>query len=245
MKKLLLLFSGLLLSTWTFGQCTPMTDFGDEPYGVAPDTVENFVDGMVNSVYSQQIDVKVPVDGGFAGAPFIEVDSAEVISIDGLPPGLTVDCAENAVTECTYLPGTVGCAVITGIPTSGGEYELVVNLRVYTTVIPYDLPFTGYKIFIEGSSGLDAYGDLSFQLASPRPNPSDEAATIGISARKSGEAVFQVFDLVGKRVFSNTVRLSQGENTIRYETAQLPEGVYIYRVDAFGETMTSRLVIAH
>lgn len=245
MKKLLLSGFGLVLSVWTFGQCEPIADFGDAAYGVAPDTVVNFVDGAVNTLYSQQIDVKVPVDGSFVGASFILVDSAQVTSISGLPAGLSLECNGNASSECTYLAGTVGCAVISGIPTSGGTYDLIVNLTVYTNLGPYPLPFTGYHIFIDGSTGLNDAPVLKLQLADPKPNPAREKATIQIKAKNSGTGLFRVYDLVGKVVYTKNLMLTQGNNKLEYITSELPEGVYIYRVDAFGESMTSRLVVVH
>ena len=245
MKKLLLSGLGLLFSVWTFGQCEPIADFGDSAYGVAPDTVVNFLDGSVNTIYSQQIDMKIPLNGDFAGASFILVDSAQVTSIDGLPPGLTLECNGNAGTECTYLAGTEGCAVISGIPTSGGTYDLIINLTVFTNVSPIPLPFTGYRIFIDGPTGLNDAPVLKLQLSDAKPNPARDKATIQIKAKNSGTGLFRVFDLVGKVVYSKPLILTQGINKLEYLTSDLPEGVYIYRVDAFGESMTSRLVVIH
>ncbi len=245
MKKLLLSGFGLLFTVLTFGQCEPIADFGDAAYGVAPDTVVNFVDGAVNTIYSQQIDVKVPVDGSFTGASFVLVDSARVTSIEGLPAGLSLQCNGNASSECTYLPGTVGCAIISGIPSSGGTYNLIVNLTVYTNFGPYPLPFTGYHIFVDGPTGLNDVPILKLQLADAKPNPARDKAMIQIKTTNSGTGLFRVYDLVGKVVYSKNLMLTQGSNKLEYVTSDLTEGVYIYRVDAFGESMTSRLVVVH
>lgn len=245
MKKLLLLTLSLTAAVFSYGQCTPIADFGNEPFGVAPDTIVNFVSGEINSLYTQQIDVKVPVDGGFAGLP-VTVDSAQVISITGLPEGLSLECTGNAATPCTYLAGTIGCAVISGIPTQGGNFELTIDLIIYTAFAPVPFVFGGYKIFIEGGSvGLDPYDNLGFKMGNAIPNPAHLSADIAVESKQNGMGEFRVFDLVGKEVFLKNVRLNQGSNKITYNTAQLPEGVYIYRLDAFGETMTSRLVIVH
>lgn len=222
-----------------------MTDFGSDPYGVFPDTVQNLADGTVNALYTQQVDVKVPADGSFAGFPFIIVDSAEVISIEGLPPGISYQCNENASSECMYLPDAVGCFILSGIPTSEGDYDLIINLRVYTAIIPYDLPFSGYHITIDGSVGIYDAPNLSFKLSAPQPNPADANTAIFISTKKTGEGLFRLYDLVGREVLTRTIRLSQGKNKLEFDTARLPEGVYIYRVDAFQSVVTSRLLIVH
>ena len=246
MKKLLLLTLSIGVAIFSYGQCSPDTDFGVQPFGVAPDTIVNFLSGDINSMYVQQIDVKVPVDGGFAGMPFIMVDSAQVLSVEGLPDGLTLECTGNAATPCTYLAGTTGCAVISGIPTEAGTFELTMILQVYSSFGAIPLPFVGYRIFIEGAAvGLDPYDNLGFKMGNAVPNPAHLSATIMVDAKQNGIGEFRVFDLVGKEVFLKNVRLNQGSNKITYNTSQLPEGVYIYRLDAFGETMTSRLVIVH
>lgn len=245
MNKILPFLLLLVLPAWSFGQCTPVADFGDEPFGVSPDTVQNFTMGLINNLYTQQIDVKVPADGSFAGVPFIMVDSAEVLSISGLPNGLELVCNPNATADCTYLPDSVGCALITGIPTESGTFDLVINLRVYTTIIPYDLPFTGYRITIEGPSAVANPAELKFSISAPLPNPANEKATFIITAPYSGTGKFRVFDLVGKEIYAKDVLFKQGKNRMDYGTVALPEGIYLYRIDAFNETITSRMVVTH
>src|SRR5690554_4371907 len=246
MKKLLLLTLAIATAAFSYGQCTSATDFGTLPFGVAPDTVVNFASGEINSLYSQQIDVKVPTDGTFAGMPFIAVDSAQVLSIEGLPEGITLECAGTASTPCTFLGGTEGCGVLSGIPTEGGTFNLSIVLMVYTSIGPLPYSFDGYSIVIEGDIvGIDAFGNLGFEMANAIPNPAHLSATIAVESKLSGMGEFRVFDLVGKEVFFKNIYLNQGSNKISYNTSQLPEGVYIYRLDAFGETMTSRLVVVH
>lgn len=245
MKKLLLIVISLASSALSYSQCTPNTDFGDEPFGVAPDTIVNFVPASVNNIYSQQIDVKVPTDGAFANLPFVTVDSATVLNISGLPPGLTLNCTGNAVTPCTYLAGTEGCAVISGIPTTAGTFELTINLMVYSTLGAVPYPFEGYRILVDVNVGLEENNNLSLKMEDIRPNPANTSATLFLESKSSGNAEFRVFDLVGKEIHKKDVMITQGRNKITYNTSQLPEGVYIYRLDAFGESMTSRLVIVH
>lgn len=240
MKKLLLLTLSIAAAAFSYGQCTPNTDFGDMLFGVAPDTIVNFVSGEVNSMYYQQIDVKIPAEAsGFT------VDSAQVLSIEGLPEGLTLECGGTAVSPCTFLPG-IGCAFISGIPTQGGNFNLTIILQVYAGFIQLPFTYEGYKIFIEGgTSGIESNNNLGFKMGNAIPNPAHLSATISVESKQSGMGEFRVFDLVGKEVFLKNVRLNQGSNKITYNTSELPEGVYIYRLDAFGETKTSRLVIVH
>lgn len=226
------------------GQCEPIADFGDEPFGIEPDTIVNLLPGEVGVLYVQQIDVKVPSDGAFAELPFITVDSASIASVTGLPPGLTLECAGNAFTECTYLGGTVGCAVISGIPESGGTFDLNILLLVHTDgfgSIPFD--FEGYTIFIDGPVGIEE--TLAIQSLTVQPNPANDLVRFNANTIKSGKGTLRIFDLVGKQVVQQSLQLSYGSNQINYNTSDLPEGVYICRFDAFGESQTRRLVVVH
>lgn len=245
MKKLLLLTIFLATTALSYSQCTPNTDFGDVAFGFAPDTVVNFVPGSVNNIYSQQVDVKVPTDGAFIDAPFIIVDSVTVLAVSGLPNGLSLNCNGNAVTLCTYLAGTEGCAVISGIPTVSGTFPLSIDLLVYSSFGAAPYSFGGYKIIIDGTTGLEDKDNVAFKVEDIRPNPANLSANLFLDSKSSGTAQFRVFDLVGKEVYTRDFLVTQGRSKITYNTSQLPEGVYIYRLDAFGESTTSRLVIVH
>ena len=245
MKKLLLLTIILATAALSYSQCTPNTDFGDLAFGFSPDTTVNFVPGSVNNIYSQQVDVKVPTDGSFIEAPFVTVDSVTVLAVSGLPSGLSLNCNGNATTDCTYLAGTEGCAVISGIPTVAGTFPLTIDLMVYSNLgaIPYSVG--GYKILVDVTIGLEENDKLAFKVEDIRPNPANLSATFFLEAKSTGKGEFRVFDLVGKEVYTRNFMVTQGRNKITYNTSQLPEGVYIYRLDAFGESITSRLVIVH
>src|SRR5690606_11131149 len=106
-------------------------------------------------------------------------------------------------------------------------------------------PLEGYEIFTDGIIGMEENDNQSIRMEDIRPNPANASSTLFQESRSSGNAEFRVFDLVGKEVYTKEVMITQGRNKITYNTSQLPEGVYIYRLDAYGESMTSRLVIVH
>lgn len=243
MKQIILLIIGFSLAHFGFSQCEPMTDFGDEPFGVAPDTVINFVGGELNTIYGQQIDVKIPESVQELGFD-IMVDSATITGIVNLPPGLEIICNPTASSPCTYLGGTIGCGVIQGIPTQGGTYELTVNILFYTQffgALPFE--FEGYSIEIEGTVGIADSEKGGLNILPARPNPANIKSEIRTESDEQGEASLSVYDMVGKEVSTTRVFITPGINSIKYDTSSLPEGVYIYRIDAFGQSATSRLVV--
>ncbi len=243
MKKALLGIALTLATSLSFAQCEPMFDFGDEPFGVAPDTITNLASGEVDVLYIQQVDVKVPADGSFIDFPFVTVDSAAILNITGMPAGLSIECNENAFYECTFLGGTTGCGVISGIPEAPGLYELDIEIEIYTTLGAFPLLFEGYEILIEGTIGVDDREVVSgFTLA---PNPADQNVSIFANSSESMTGTIRIFDLVGKQVMSENVQLSAGENRMDFDTTTLPEGVYICRLDAEHVSQAKRLIVVH
>lgn len=227
-----------------------MTDFGEEPFGVSPDTIVNFAPAEINVLYVQQIDVKVPENGAFLGelGASLTVDSASVASISNLPPGLTYECADFGLQPCTFPGGSLGCAVLSGIPTQGGTYDIEVTLTVHGSSFlgPLSLPFVveGYTIEVSDPLSANSAGKFSFDLGPNVPNPADNKTTLSIIAPNTSKGELTVFDLVGKPVIKKSIRLNSGRNDIAIDTSLLPTGLYVYRVDAFGETLSSRFVVA-
>lgn len=247
MKQLLIfLFSAFTVST-VHGQCDPLTDFGDVQFGVNPDTVENFAIGMIGEPYSQQIDIKTPENAGFADPlfSFLTIDSVVLASISGLPEGFQFECNNTLFTPCAYAGGEEGCAVLFGIPQDTGTFELEVGFLVYTSVQTIPFSVEGYRIVIEDKSlSTDEPQKYAFQLKPSSPNPAVQYTRLAITAPRSERATLAVYDLAGRNVREEQRMLHTGENTWRLETVKLENGIYVYRIDAFGESRSGRFVVS-
>ncbi len=245
MKQLLLVIPFLVFAHFAIAQCEPMFDFGDEEFGVAPDTIQNLDEADINSFYTQQVDVRIPSNAGFAELPFIAIDSVTLAQIIGLPEGLSFECNNPLTTPCTFPGDTDGCGVIAGLPTQGGTYELTIVALVYNSFTPDPLPFDfdGYRIVVNDPLSVDDPVDINEMNL--YPNPANNAVNISLNARRSGKGHLRLFDMVGKEISASNLNIPQGEYSVEIATANLPEGVYIYRLDAFGETTTRRLVVLH
>lgn len=250
MKRLVLLILLPFFTSLSIAQvCVPQTDFGDADFAVAPDTIENFVSGELILVYMQQVDVKVPADGGFLGFEFIVVDSATIVSIQGLPPGLTFECgSESSVNPCTYLGGGIGCMVITGIPEEEGLFELDINLSIHTNTFgtPSSIPqtVTGYEIQIGEPLSTESELYTTFALEQNVPNPANDKTTLILNSPNSGLGTLTIYDLVGKETLRKPIRINSGQNRIALNTSDMRQGLYIYRVEAFGQSLSQRLIIS-
>ncbi len=113
MKKTILI---CLLSVVTFiaySQCTPDPSFTSP--GIYPDSATNFSAACVGIDYSQTITNIVPLDTVivvFGMGITTSIDSIVIDNVTGLPPGMSIACNPSG---CSYIGGSTGCAIITGI----------------------------------------------------------------------------------------------------------------------------------
>jgi len=242
MKQFLLFIAFLFAAAIASAQCEPIFDFGDEPWGVAPDTITNLNEGEINSFYTQQIDVLVPVNGDPFGAPFpVEVDSASIVNVIGLPEGLSFACNSPLTTPCTYLGGDQGCGIISGIPTEAGVFDLTISVMAYSQIVNLPVFVEGYEIVISDplSDGIqDRSSDFNLF-----PNPTSTSFDLSFDYKQTENILVTIYDIVGKEALSFSRLAQPGKNTFTVPVENLKEGTYIVRLDGMNLSATKRLVV--
>ena len=245
MKKLLFgLASICLLQTLVLAQvCTPDALYADSTFGAWPDTITNFVTGSEGIAYFQVLDFKVPSNANEvnSGIPAtVVVDSFKIIGVAGLPTGLTYECG---VTSCIYMGGDQGCILIDGIPSTSGSYPIVINSIAYsgTLNVPYD--FTGYVINID-AVGVVEIAERDFFVTQNSPNPFNGNTLITYYSKRMSNVVFEVYNLLGKKVYSKTYSANWGENIIDFDSGNIPNGVYMYTLIQGDKVVTKKMTIA-
>jgi len=183
MKRLL-----LSIAVMTFGasvamaQCTPditapAPNYADSTFGAWPDTTTNFVSGAVGIPYAQELQFKVPTDAGdvdplLAGST---IQSFTVDAVNGLPPGLGYACN---ISNCQFVGGTVGCALLSGTPTTLGTYPVTIDVTGVVVIFcfPANAPYTfvGYEIII----GTAGEVELVYNPFKVVPNPANDKINI-------------------------------------------------------------------
>jgi hypothetical protein len=196
----------------------------------------------LNAAYEQQIDVKIPEEIDFNGFP-VSVDSARIVDLQGLPPGLELICAENAASTCTYLGGTVGCGQIQGVPTEEGLFPITVILEGYSFGLAQTQIFEGYEILVQDPVGLFEQAPDRENLLKASPNPANDHTTLMLNAKGDGQGTLAIFDLLGQTIVERNISIVQGRNLYAVNTANLNEGIYIFRIDAAQEAATGRLLV--
>ncbi len=138
----------------------------DSTFGAWPDTIQNFPAADVGVYYEEDLNFKVPSDGGDVDPTFtgVSIDSFQVVDVVGLPACLTYACNQSS---CSWLGGEVGCAQISGTCNTSGSYDVTIETLGWTTVIgalsvPYD--FAGYRIDVNGSTGLMEVKEQDFYI---------------------------------------------------------------------------------
>lgn len=245
-----LLFAAVLLcaSFRVDAQCTPDPLYADSVFGVWPDTTTDFVGGMVGQFYTDTLTLLVPSDAGVIDPQFagFAIDSVQFTGIDNLPPGLSVACNSQTAGACTYITGVLGCGTIEGTPTTAGTYLLTLNVLAYASLfgqaIPVPQSFVGYTIVIDPSTGInEANGGLGQVMNVP--NPFSQRTNIEFILQRSTSTTVRVFNLLGEEVWRTDVAGKPGLNRVAFETADLQDGIYLYKVQAGSGAFTGRMVL--
>lgn len=76
------------------------------------------------------------------------------------------------------------------------------------------------------------------------PNPVKESATIGFSLSEPTNVTLTVLDILGRKVLTliDSKLIPMGKNQVLFARGTLPAGVYIYRLEAEGTSITKRVV---
>jgi len=54
-----------------------------------------------------------------------------------------------------------------------------------------------------------------------------------------------VTNLIGERVYSKNVKGKKGDNVVTLDTSEIPNGIYLYSLEAGNKKITKRMVVQH
>ncbi|MBC7864724.1 MAG: T9SS type A sorting domain-containing protein [Bacteroidia bacterium] len=239
---ILVLFVGFNAKAQT---CTPDPAHALTP-GIFPDSATNFLPGTVNVPYVQNITVTVPVDTQVVPFPFpaVPFDSIHMVSMTGLPPGLSSMCSPGI---CTWNGGTSGCSGISGTPTTAGTYPLTIMVNAYlggaTTPIPQTISY--YKIIIAPAVGIAENTVFTFDVKQNMPNPFSGKTTVRFTVPGEEKVKFCVYSMLGKIIMERKIDAAKGENEIDVDGKNLAGGMYFYTLEYKGKTVTRRMMVSN
>jgi len=91
--------------------------------------------------------------------------------------------------------------------------------------------------------GIDNPEQTSFELLQNEPNPANGKTSIRYSINKSVKGQFQLFDLSGRKVFTQKIYSKPGLNKFELETSQFGEGIYFYSLSFENQQQIKKLII--
>ncbi len=77
------------------------------------------------------------------------------------------------------------------------------------------------------------------------PNPANSYTTFCFSLEKKSEIQVIIYDVNGKQIGKITKNAIQGRNAFQYNTQNIPDGIYFYKLIQGNKTYSNKLIIKH
>jgi hypothetical protein len=243
MKKILFVLYTVISSHVAFSQpCTPISTFPGNQ-GILPLSLGL---AYLDTAYSQIIDFKAPLDTSvtFGGSTVnFRVDSLRIVSVEGLPNGITYQCNTS---NCMVNGGQIGCAVLSGQATQAGVFPLDIIIRTSGTVqtfIPLPIINTDtnqrYTLFVYPRTGLSGIFKNNYNLK-VYPNPAKDLLNIEIGPTYTGQ--LRVSNLNGQIIYQRNLSESI-ETNYTVNTTAWSKGLYLIEWNTEGTIYRQKVVI--
>ncbi len=256
MKKLLLLL--LCLSTgmaYLNAQCMRDSSIYQTDTLLSPDTYTdafpnyNLALACIGHPYTQSVTFNVPAQ--YSGFPLTSVSIAGTGAVTNLPVGVSYACDPPS---CTFLANTLGCVLISGTPdasnTAPDTLDLGISVNVNTALgsLPLEFPLGDqhYYLILQTAECMVNTNELNGTIASVRnvPNPFSSLTQIEVGSYQAGDFHFEVFDLLGQRVYAEPIHLEEGVNKFSFDAGYLSNGTYFYTISNSAGKVSRMMAIA-
>jgi hypothetical protein len=246
MKKQIMLLVSIACISFTsghsFSQCIPDTVTCKdilEPGQVCPEILPA---GFVGQAYNHTVTIIPPSTFVFNDIPFI-ISKIEIDTITNLPPGLTYE-----VNAKEMYPDTAYCALLSGIPSQAGEFEISITIIPYIEL--FGSPFklepvqndTSIKMFVFEPTIIRKVHSDEFGIIGSRPNPFTHSIQLGLFSDKSSQYKLNIYNNIGVLIYSETTNTSPGESFFRFTGENLIPGCYIYTISNEQTVFSDKLI---
>lgn len=220
----------------------------------------NLAVACIGQPYNQSFTIDVPTQFNYLGiqVTIINANMPTTGAISGLPSGITYLCDPP---NCVFNASTLGCVLLYGTPNNPAQApdtsDLVISANILGIVfgsqqtIPVAFPGPiapgNYYLILRTAAGCaSAAYDLNSPIVSVKntPNPFSDATTINVVSEVSGDFNFEVFDMLGRSLYTQPVNLMTGENQFTFEAGNLANGSYYYVISNAEGKVSRMMVIA-
>ncbi|MCD4731237.1 MAG: T9SS type A sorting domain-containing protein [Bacteroidales bacterium] len=247
---LVFILVGFLMADGLQAQCTPGDSLScpdPENNGeVCPDTLP---DAIVNQFYQQEFTILAPpAYHDSATGITVDLHHIKILDVGNLPPGIT--WVSNTV-DSVFMVGTYYCVLMEGTPTVTGEYPLEIQVEVYIDfsgnpiLADTIIDSTSLAIKVIEESGLIEYGFSSIQRVETFPNPFNSTFDILFNLTEPEIITFEIYNLLGKIIHSETIEAHLGENRLKFDGTKLKPGIYFCSLSDSRSTITRRIIKTH
>jgi hypothetical protein len=108
-------------------------------------------------------------------------------------------------------------------------------------VLRYVLNWFGFETSVDEKSEIPM--PVDFNIGTPYPNPFNHAIKIPIELNSPNEMVFSVFDLTGRKMWSETKSLSAGQSLYTISGKNWGSGVFILNIKSNEESQNKKIVL--
>ena len=115
-----------------------------------------------------------------------------------------------------------------------GDAEKSYLVQAWTTVVVLDGP----------SSVFGPAGPKTFALEQNYPNPFNPTTHIAFEVPKSGHVMIAIYNTIGQRVATLLdKKMEKGRHVITFEAANMPSGVYFYKISVGDYTNVKKMTL--
>lgn len=188
----------------------------------------------------------------------ITINQMSVVSIDGLPAGMSYVCLHPG---CESVPASQNCIKISGTPTTPGDYTVKLNTHlagifegtVPVIGTPYSQSFNtqslptsptapiSYDMKIKNDASVAEFTAAGLNLY---PNPASDLFVIAYPATHADMAAIEITDMAGKTVYATSKSIQSEGGFTSVETNGLPNGLYRVTFSAGSVHTASKLVVS-
>ncbi|MDF2436319.1 MAG: hypothetical protein K0Q95_695 [Bacteroidota bacterium] len=243
--RVIIFFLFACLSVSALAQCSPDLSCLDSgaTSGVCP--TSGLDTGIVGTFFSQVVSVKVPEDGTDFGQPLATIISLDIVGVDSLAPGLTYNCSPA---NCSFPGNSTGCIRIFGTPTVPWDHKIVVHaeahVRIFFVNSTQAQTISSFYSVVREVVGIEAKEGQTISLEQNSPNPFNANTVIKYYSSVNSNDLFEVFDLIGNKVYEENLGTNQGENLLVLKADYFKPGVYFYSLTIDGTRSIRKMVVA-
>jgi hypothetical protein len=241
---ILLFFCFAAMSSWS--QCTPATpEQCPDPENDGQICPDSLVPAYVGQLYSQVATIKPPEVFMMPDSTEITIHHVKLMEVTNLPAGLTW---QSNTTDSVFIAGEYYCVLLEGTPVLAGEYPLRIVVDVYVLVFSFPVRVatvtdsTSLKLVVLDDTGINGDKNTPLFIRQNIPNPFQRNTRIDYYSEMAGIVNFEVYSLLGQRVYAQHADAAKGENSLIFNGETLPEGSYFYIFRSAGFKSTGIMI---